>query len=299
MKYYKLEKGISKIYKITTKEDFEEKIKNNGKYRYIGKDKIMRGLALCPSCDNPVRIIGLYKKIKNQPYAQHHGENTEFAVFNPENYKHCPYANFNSRHRYDISSKTMPLSNYEKKLYYAVRNNYDKIISILNEKLDFYISEGFAKILLNDFLKKGGYRNTKTSFYNLPWALLECADSFNLIKRYVKKNSELWNFLNKREDIKLAASENKPEYDKIEPSDNNYVYLKACFITHDEPIIEDDEIVSTIKLLIADSDKVPAVWIHTESYKLNEHEFLTHCNSENEKYNTYLNIAKEIMPELD
>ena len=59
MDTFKLKVGLHPSYKITTK-NFEDKTGN--KYPYVqdqGKNKSR--YAVCPACDNPIQIVGLYK----------------------------------------------------------------------------------------------------------------------------------------------------------------------------------------------------------------------------------------------
>lgn len=299
MKSYKLKTGISETYRITTREDFEIQTKNTDKYVYIGTDGVKRGLAVCPSCDNPVRILGLFKPLSDkQPYAQHHNKSTQIAIFNSENYIHCPYSNPNAKQKFDISSKQNVPSDFEKELYYEMRDYFDKVIYLLNKKLDIYISYDFAQRLLMSFINCYGYCDCMATHYNLPWILMDSIQSFNLIGRGVKKQSKLWTFLSKRKDIELIPSVKKSDYDIVKTRTQNFVILKGCFFAHTRRIDENDNIDEKITFGVVDSEEVPANWIFKHKYSIDEFYFLNPCKSTDYRNQKLLDFAKELMPDL-
>lgn len=298
MKNYKLAVGNYKLYKITDREDFELKTKNSDNYFYIGVDGIKRGLAVCPSCDNPIRILGLYKPLKNkEPYAEHHNKSTILAKFDSDNYKHCPFSFPNSNRKFDISSKKNCPSPLEKELYYTMRNNFDKAIYLLNRELDFYISFDFAAKLLSNFVKNKAYYDYKATYHNLPWILIDNINAFSLIGRLIKRNSDLWTFLTKRNDVKLVDCD-KNGYDIIQPVGDSFVTLKACFMAIKRKIDNSDNLDEKITFGITDSEKVPANWIYKKKYKIDEFYFHNLCKQTENRNQKFLELSKQIMPEI-
>lgn len=296
MKYYKLEKGISKIYKITTKEDFEEKFREKEKYIYKNKNGEKYGLAVCPSCDNPIVILGLYKKLEKQrPYARHHNESTQIATINRTAYLHCPYANPNYNKKYD-KREILPLTDFERNLYYMVRNYFDKIIYLLNSELDFYISDEFAKQMLEEFVNSYAYRNEMANIHNLPYIMLDNIGNFNLICRLIKKNSGLWEFFKKRQDVNLENYNDS--YDKV-VSKSGFIFLQCHFYAHTIKRTSDDNILEQIKFGIIDSPDIEKDRIYESTYIINEYRFQNLCKNKKFRNLKKLDIAKEIMPELD
>ena len=299
MKYYKLKKGLSEIFLITTKEDFEEKTGNKRAFMYFGEDKNKRGLAICPACDNPIRILGLYKKLENRsPYGQHHNKSTDFATFDKNSYIHCPYSNPDTKNK-DISNKERLPSEYEKQIYYITRDYFDKIIYYLNKKINLRISDNFATKRLNDFIKYYGYMQYDASIYNIPWKILDSSSPFNLINMSVKKDSELWKKLKKLDSIILIENPIIKEYDIIKNKNSKYVNLQGHFIKHTR-IIVDDEIEESITLAITEDEEPPLNWIYKETYKVKLEEFNNFCNKTQNKFRNekQLKIAREIMKDI-
>ena len=64
---------------------WRQKDKNEDKASYY---------AVCPACENPIQLIGLFKRESNtpRPYGKHTGKRIPgFPYFDPEEYEFCPY----------------------------------------------------------------------------------------------------------------------------------------------------------------------------------------------------------------
>ena len=64
MRRFKLHTGKAKVYDLT-KEIYLSETKKDAHYSITGKDGCKRNFAVCPACDNPIQILGLYKKLAN------------------------------------------------------------------------------------------------------------------------------------------------------------------------------------------------------------------------------------------
>ena len=52
--------------------------------------------AVCPACDNPIQIMGLYKT--NKPFGKHYPKTVpDLAEYNQEAYEYCPLASSKKR----------------------------------------------------------------------------------------------------------------------------------------------------------------------------------------------------------
>lgn len=80
MHRFKLSQGNGKLYDIT-KRNFEELTNKKKPYMLTGKDGQTRCFGICPACDNPIQLIGLYKKLENtdRPYGRHY--NRDAVIF--------------------------------------------------------------------------------------------------------------------------------------------------------------------------------------------------------------------------
>ena len=70
MRWFKLHTREYPLYELA-KENYLTKTKKDKRYSAVGKDQCKRDFAVCPACDNPIQIIGVYKKLENtdKPYA--------------------------------------------------------------------------------------------------------------------------------------------------------------------------------------------------------------------------------------
>ena len=74
------------------KTKYEERVGNNPDYIQVVNGET-KHLALCPLCNNPVAILGIYKKIDVAPHARHaKGINIPNVVqYNEYKFQNCPY----------------------------------------------------------------------------------------------------------------------------------------------------------------------------------------------------------------
>ena len=90
MDKFKVKTGSAQVLPINN----ENYIKTTGKNTpYCRQDR--KGhqslYAVCPACDNPIQIIGLFKGEK--PYGRHYkGSIPGLAKYNADNYFNCPYS---------------------------------------------------------------------------------------------------------------------------------------------------------------------------------------------------------------
>ena len=106
-----------------TKKQFPYVMKENGKNVYK---------AICPACDNPIRIVGLYKReedVKRKPYGRHTPSDLPgLTVYNEEDYLNCPYHNPNQS---NDGAKRRPGDKKSSWIYDLMKEHFDLIISIL------------------------------------------------------------------------------------------------------------------------------------------------------------------------
>ena len=60
------------VYELA-KENYLTKTKKDKRYSAVGKDQCKRDFAVCPACDNPIQIIGVYKKLENTSFTRKGG----------------------------------------------------------------------------------------------------------------------------------------------------------------------------------------------------------------------------------
>ena len=91
---YKLKPGLQPIHRIS-KEQFENDTNKQWPwYQEKGTETVQ--YAVCPACDNPIRLVALYKRYENSPspHGRHSPESIQgIADYDQGEYDNCPYAN--------------------------------------------------------------------------------------------------------------------------------------------------------------------------------------------------------------
>ena len=133
MRKFKLRTGVSNPYEINA-ENFEKLTLKQEPYHKVGKDGVPRDFGVCPACDNPIQLIGLYKKLENtdRPYGKHYSRSLSFAPYNETAYRFCPYSS-NSR-EVTKESRKKELTDYERNIYNAVRDYFDLAVYIIQQE---------------------------------------------------------------------------------------------------------------------------------------------------------------------
>lgn len=129
MDSFKTKVGFSKVYRITP-ANYEKQTKKRRPYvlEREGRDSYY---AVCPECDNPIQIIGLYKETREsgrKPYGKHHkGTIPYLAKYSEEDYLECPFSNSKWKKTSGRRSTSSPLAN---RILLTLEEQFDRIIYI-------------------------------------------------------------------------------------------------------------------------------------------------------------------------
>lgn len=298
MHRFKLKQGNEKPYDIT-KKNFEELTKKEEPYVITGKDKQTRYFGICPACDNPIQLIGLYKELKNTDisYGRHYNRNAAIAVHNEQLYKFCPYAS----HIYSGKEKEKKdkLTDFERNIYNTVRDYFDKVIYLLGQITGFKITKKYAKEILHEYLCGEGYMYYGATYYNIPWMLLYFCKAKPIYRKLVYKKSPLYEILKNRDDISLKQYKNSPYY--LVDNNGSYLNLYYSFILHERKVIK-DEVKEEICFQLFSSSRDNVSTEKTDLIlDINEYRFPNLIHSEKAagfRDEELLRIAKEMMPSL-
>lgn len=157
MKIFKLHQGNEEARNLT-RENYKEAVlelpkEERGDYSEPTENG-RRYFAVCPACDNPTQIIGLYTKSDNVklPYAKHYNRDSKVAKHNEQAYQFCPFAS----HSYAVDKKSRKknFGDFEKRIKLPVDQTFflhltnnrkylknDEIIRIGKERLPEKILE--------------------------------------------------------------------------------------------------------------------------------------------------------------
>lgn len=197
MKEIKFTTGYEPVLSFSDKDfktKYEERVGNNPGYiQVVGGEA--KHLALCPRCNNPVVILGVYKKIDVAPHARHaKGISIPDVVeYDEYKYQHCPYHRKRANYIKEYVPETEEPQRQE--LYRIAKEHFDKAIYLLERETGIYISLKMAEMLAENYVIMRAYNYIDATVYNIPWYLMYSFNGFPLHHMIVKKNSTLYRHL--------------------------------------------------------------------------------------------------------
>lgn len=299
MRRFKLVQGNEKPYEIT-KRNFEELTGEKEPYVTTGADGQTRYFGICPACDNPIQLIGLYKKLKNTdvPYGKHYNRDADIALHNEQAYSFCPYAS----HIYSGAEKQRKdeLTDFEKNIYYTVRDYFDYAVYLLKEVTGLKISEKSAEQILREYLAGDGYMYYGATYYNIPWMLMYFGIAKPVYGRLVRAGSPLYEMLKDHKDVLLEQYRDSTYY-RVNKA-GKWLDLQYSVILHKRKVVN-DEVREEIRLSLFSQDKNNLPMKEAERIlDINEYRFPNLIHSEkaaNYRNEKLLQIAERLMPDLD
>lgn len=176
------------------KTKYEERVGNNPGYvqKVRGETK---HLVLCPRCNNPVAILGIYKKINVAPHARHAKEVNipNVAQYDEYKFQNCPYHNKRADYIKEYVDETEELQRQD--LYKIAKEHYDKAIYLLQKETGIYITLAMAETLAENYVIMRAYNYIDATVYNIPWYLIYSFHGFPLYHMIIRKNSTLYKHL--------------------------------------------------------------------------------------------------------
>ncbi|MBN6058657.1 hypothetical protein [Aggregatibacter actinomycetemcomitans] len=227
---------------------FETKTrKSNIFYRESSKKHELSQFAVCPACNEPVQIIGLYKPSLNtdKPYAKHVNYSlANLASYEQENYDFCPYRA--ERLTYHKTSRKTYINGLAHAIIKKLITKFDRIIYIAQKIAGIYISNSLAKSMLNDYLGNQAYLYPGSTLTNIPLMLLYFMRANTLMYRIIPPNTALRTMLESRNDISFIGN-------RLENREKRFKKLTFYFIDHRTQLIE-HELMETLQLGVALDD---------------------------------------------
>ena len=176
------------------KTKYEERIGNNlGYIQLVHGEK--KHLAICPRCNNPVAILGIYKAIDVAPHARHaKGINIPgVAQYNEYKFLNCPY--HQKRANYIMKYVPEMEKPQRQELYRIAKEHYDKVIYLLQKETGIYVTLKMAEDFAKNYVDMQAYNYIDATIYNIPWYLIYSFTALPLYHMIIKKNTTLYKHL--------------------------------------------------------------------------------------------------------
>ncbi len=227
MKIFKIKTGPCESFDIS-KENFEQATAKDKKYiTRFGTET--RYYAVCPACDNPITLLGMYKPLKDgrENIGAHQKNNIKgIADYEETRYLRCPLRSKNAgslRKEFHREPTVLDLN-----IYNMVKEYYDKIIFMVEDILGLKVSRTLAKSFLEFYRDSDGYLYNYATMYNIPWVIPYMHPAFNLYKRQIIPDGPLYNILKNIEGVTLKevkGKENNITGYIVEPDKKTYIQL--------------------------------------------------------------------------
>lgn len=202
-------------------------------HKSVGRDGRNVYYAVCPACDNPVVLVGLYRNERGmdrprRPFGRHCGHDVPgLAEYDEEAYRTCRYAD--PGHRVNSWRKRRPSDPHGLALYRLMRGEFDNVALAWEMSSGIHLGLGYAEEMLRGWRANEGWRYYVASYQNLPQMLFWPAGSQKLMGRYVRRGSPLHGLLDRSGLVSL------------EPRGNRYVqvrrrsrrFVEASFVIYD------------------------------------------------------------------
>ncbi len=207
----KLHKGRSKIYPVS-KEIYTEVTKE--KYPYVQNGKNAKeAFAICPLCENPVKLLGIYAKLEKQiPHARYYKSDvSDLADFFEYKYKNCPYHKQNADYILEVRNKK-DMTERNREVLRLARDYFGICIRIIQKTTGLIISQRLAKEIAYDYMAHPGYLTYDITTENVPYIMGMCMTGKSLMKRLIIKDSPLYQMLINKKEIRLVELPNEKNY---------------------------------------------------------------------------------------
>ena len=280
MRNVKLKPGNCAIIPLE-KKLFEDKTGCNPPH-YPAKDTNYP-FAVCPQCDNPVKILGFYNDIKPSPYAEHFDEDVvDLASFVAEDKEFCPY--YDTRRTISKTARKTGNPSFVNEIKSLLNEQYDRIIYLLENALNIYISNKLAEEMMHSYVASRAWLYSWTTINNLPWTFGYMQVGKSLMGRLIVEKSPLYKAISKKCKDAQFEPVGKKGYAKL-VSCGKFINLSFCLMHHERKM-SNGLVNETVKFVVSHNDEK----IYSEVIKIDETHFI---NLINQKANENLRYRKD------
>jgi len=238
MDFFKVNPGLSRIWPIL-RTSYETATGQNKKY----KRKSRSGLsyfAVCPICDNPIQLIGLYRDTAEsgrKPYGKHCRHTVpDLAEYDEDAYLDCPYSDPN---RTPPTSRCKLESRISKQILQLLHDQFDRVMYILSKDTGIYFSQAMAEKMLQSYISREGWSFRDAASYNLPWTFVEGQAALPLFGQRIRKGCALYDAIAANCPTVCFDESTGGDSVRIQRNPGQYVDLNFTFVSHIHTVQED------------------------------------------------------------
>jgi len=224
---------------------YEEFTHNDKPYVHV-KDGRINHYAICPKCNNPAIILGLYKRIDGvSPHARHTRYDVDgLAIHEDYYYEWCP--NHRKNVEYVCEPRRDERTSFEINIYNAAREYFAQSILCIQSAIGIYISDNLAKDIGRNYALVGADMYRGACIENIPCMMIFAYHGFSLYKKLIAVNNPMIPFLESCKNVRL-----KDYNDNYYLVDKNSEYLDLDMnISLCESTVQNDETVYYLTVVI-------------------------------------------------
>lgn len=294
MKYFKVKaERTAQKYEISLK-NFINQTDRRYPFEQTNQSNVISNYAICPSCLNPIQLIGL-KISGKKPYGRHTGKSVkDLPDWNYNKYRFCPYA--------DISAYQHPNDDYDNlevddgiiELYNLLKKQFDRVVYIVSKELEVRCDKRFWTEALNQFLVNYGYCYPWLTEANLPYIFAYIGmQHTNVWGQKIKADSELYSALKRHPNVFFDMSDEA--YPKV-CNRNCFLDLHFRFTRHEQKAAEGSKLVETMFFCVDDFSNGNTLFekkiTFDETYFMN---LINKSDNDDKRQQWLLDIAEEVM----
>ncbi|MBZ9559069.1 MULTISPECIES: hypothetical protein [unclassified Modicisalibacter] len=202
--------------------------------------------AVCPGCDNPIQIIGFYRRSAHtpEPYARHYGRSIRgLSVYRQFAYDNCPYS---APRRYDRDARRSGSDPLGDKILDILVPNFDRVIYLLEQDIGLKITAKLAEQMLIDYRGQEGHQYMGATLQNVPWVFAYMTLSKSLVGRRVPGDEAMLDAVEKT----VPGAVIDRDRMQVTWRKGQFVEVDFCFIHH-RARHEDGNLRESMKMVVS------------------------------------------------
>lgn len=244
MDVFKVKPGMSRIYPVS-RENYEAATGQGEKYRKEGRGGESY-FAVCPACDNPIQMIGLYRNTAEsgrKPYGKHTRQTIpNLAEYDEEAYLDCPYSNPTQT---PSTGRRRAKSRLSRQIIRLLHDQFDRVIHILSRETGICFSTALSKKMLEGYIVREGWSFRDAAPYNLPWAFVEGQVALPLFGQQIRTDCALYDAIAANCPAVRFEVTTARDSARIMQNGGQYVDLRFTFVSH-QRVVRDEHLFETI-----------------------------------------------------
>lgn len=307
MKYFKTKASRTALRYEISSENFSRQTGHKQPFEQRRPDRSLAQYGICPSCLNPIQLIGIDRKIKYTPYGRHAGKDIAgLPKWSLLRYQYCPFAQKNDRRDINEDERLIDITDDVIELYNLLKAQFDRVVYIISCELGIVCTSAFWSRALQQYIASQGYCYPWLTEANLPYifAYIGMQHSQLLGQRFLV-GTDLFQTISKHTNANFICPKDKSgniiensNY-RILTNKNGYLNLQFRFTNHKQRAVQGETLNES--MLCCVDDMQTGETIFEKRLEFNENFFMNMVNkkgNEDKRQQWLFNIADKLMPEL-